>query len=42
MAPILRSNINGRDEKIGNLSARHLVQMMVLGINRTHFRPLHM
>ncbi|EKM54300.1 uncharacterized protein PHACADRAFT_146129 [Phanerochaete carnosa HHB-10118-sp] len=35
--PILRSNISGRDEKIGNLGVRHLVQMMILALDQEKF-----
>ncbi|EKM52094.1 uncharacterized protein PHACADRAFT_262561 [Phanerochaete carnosa HHB-10118-sp] len=35
--PILRSNISGRDEKIGNLGARHLVQMMIFALDQEKF-----
>ncbi|EKM52083.1 uncharacterized protein PHACADRAFT_151051 [Phanerochaete carnosa HHB-10118-sp] len=32
--PILRSNVSGRDEKVGNLGVRHLVQMMILALDQ--------
>ncbi|EKM52523.1 uncharacterized protein PHACADRAFT_149241 [Phanerochaete carnosa HHB-10118-sp] len=38
--PLLRSNISGRDEKIGNVGARHLVQMLIFGLEQAKYVSL--